>query len=364
MILFQILAGLLLGFIAYYGIIKRQDDPATRFLVGYGFIIPAILYLPFPFMETFEIQALSLRLGLIAGPLTVSLKCSEAIYGFTPEHAKRSVRDFMMHMSFIQYPLVDPKTGERIPTSLASIKKGLKSYVVHSMINGVIYSLLIPSNFLPLPTSRPDTDIFIATEMNMILNTLLAATMISFSLVFSMNGVSSIIQLVGGFQTEDSVNNPIFGSSSPSDFWGNRWNMVIHRGLKQGVYKPVRMVTGSRNAATMAAFAVSGIAHEYVWAVMFYTTSQEEDKYVPPFGKSLLFFGWNGVLLVIEHWIGRERWNELVKPYPRVCVSLLVVLAALPVGHLFTGDFRRGGYFTSLVTAWPMLVVTQKTEIQ
>jgi len=363
MVLFQIAVGFLLGFITYHGIIQRQDEH-TKYLLGYGIIIPAILYLPFPFIEFFDIQALALRLGLIAGPLTVTLRCLEAMYGFTPKHAARSLWDYMIHMSFIQYPRVDPKTGRRVPTSLSSIGHGIRTYIKHSMINGVIYSFLIPSNFLPLATSQPDTNIFIATEANQILNTLLAATMISFSLVFSMNGISSIVQLFGGFQTENSVDNPIFGSSSPSDFWGNRWNKVIHRGLKQGVYKPVRMATDSRNLATMAAFVASGIAHEYVWVVMFFRSSHEGDKYVPPFGKSMLFFGWNGVLLVVEHWIGRERWHDLIKPYPRFLVSLMVVLSALPVGHLFTGDFRHGGYFTSLVTAWPMLVFERKTQSQ
>jgi hypothetical protein len=175
--------------------------------------------------------------------------------------------------------------------------------------------------------------------------------MVSWSLVFSMNGV------VGGFQTEDVVNNPMFGSTSPSDFWGNRWNKLIHRGLKQGVYKPVRAETGSRNLATMATFLASGLAHEYTWAVMFYPSSHEQEKCMAPFGKTLLFFGWNGILLILEHWLGRNRWNAIVKPMPRILVSLLVVMTALPVGHLFTGDFRFGGYFDSLVTAWPMVVV-------
>jgi hypothetical protein len=357
---FQIFVAILLSIITYYGVIQKQPNDATKYLVGYGFVIPAILYLPFPLIEFLGIQALALRLGLIAGPLTVTLKCLEAMYGFTPDYATRSVKDFIYHMSFIQYPRMDPKTGDRVSTSLSSILKGLGDYIKHSIMNGVIYSILISCNFAPLPTLRPDTDTFIATEMNQILNTLLAATMISFSLVFSMNGVGAIVQMIGGFQAEKAVDNPIFASSSPSDFWGNRWNMVIHRGLKQGVYKPVRMATGSRNAATMAAFVASGLAHEYVWAVMFLRSSHEIDKYVPPFGKSLLFFGWNGVLLVIEHWIGRERWNELIKPYPRFLVSMVVVLAALPVGHLFTGDFRQGGYFTSLVTAWPMVIVKEK----
>ena len=348
-----------MGAIAYYGIIQAQSV-STKYLVGYGVIIPVMLYLPFPFIEFFDVRAVYLRLGLITAPLPVTLKCLEAMYGFTPDYVTRSLRDFVIHCGFIQYARVDSKTKRRIPSTLASIVDGVTNYIKHSLINRVLFSILMPCAFMPFSTSRPDTDISIATDINQLLNNLLAATMVSFSLVYSMNGVASLIQLLGGFQTEPAVDNPIFGSSSPSDFWGNRWNAIIHRGLKQGIYKPVRMTTGSRNVATMAAFLASGVAHEYTWAVMFYQSSHEEDRYTPPFGKTMLFFGWNGIVLVFEHWIGRERWDAMVKPMPRLLVSLFVVMAALPVGHLFTGDFRHGGYFDSLVTAWPMVLVERQ----
>ena len=109
----------------------------------------------------------------------------------------------------------------------------------------------------------------------------------------------------------------------------------------------------------MATFVASGITHEYTWAVMFYASSHhKENMLLHAFDQTMLFFGWNGILLVLEHCIGRNRWNAAVKPVPRILVALLVVMTALPVGHLFTGDFRHGGYFDSLVTLWPMVVVT------
>ena len=318
-------------------------------------IIPIVLYFPFPVIEFLDIRALSLRLGLIAAPLPIFLKCLEAIYGFAPDAATRSHKDYMVHMAYIHYPLLDPKTKNPVPATFSSVQQGITTFIKHCVANGVIYSILLPCSFAPFPMVRPDTDIFVAMEANQLLNNLIAATMVSLSLVFSMNGVAGIVQLIGGFQVEPVVDNPMFGSSSPSDFWGARWNKLIHRGLKQGVYKPVIKATGSRNAATLSSFLVSGALHEYVWIVMFYQSSHEQDKYVPLFGKSLLFFGWNGILLTAEHLIGRERWDKVVQPIPRMFVSLVVVMMALPVGHLFTGDFRQGGYFDSLATAWPVL---------
>jgi len=79
--------------------------------------------------------------------------------------------------------------------------------------------------------------------------------------------------------------NPVFESSSPSDFWGRRWNLVgetffhfifqfhsvcltiifleVHGVLKRGVHKPVR-AKYSRLTATVATFFASGIFHEWV----------------------------------------------------------------------------------------------------
>ena len=54
---------------------------------------------------------------------------------------------------------------------------------------------------------------------------------------------------------------------SPADFW-RRWNRPMHRWLLENIYKPLG---GRRNPhlAVLAAFAVSGLLHEYLFAVTF-----------------------------------------------------------------------------------------------
>jgi hypothetical protein len=71
----------------------------------------------------------------------------------------------------------------------------------------------------------------------------------------------------------------------------------------------------------------------------------------------MLFFGWNGLLLILDYAIGEKLWNDLVKMCPEPLLTLVVILMALPVGHLFTGDMIVGGYFHSLQLAFPMIVV-------
>eukprot|EP00546_Thalassionema_frauenfeldii_P012146 CAMPEP_0178918672 /NCGR_PEP_ID=MMETSP0786-20121207/13954_1 /TAXON_ID=186022 /ORGANISM="Thalassionema frauenfeldii, Strain CCMP 1798" /LENGTH=58 /DNA_ID=CAMNT_0020592403 /DNA_START=719 /DNA_END=892 /DNA_ORIENTATION=+ len=56
--------------------------------------------------------------------------------------------------------------------------------------------------------------------------------------------------------------NPLFTSRSPSDFWGRRWNLLVHSLLKGGIFKPVRKYFSS-TVATVAAFLASGALHEW-----------------------------------------------------------------------------------------------------
>lgn len=126
----------------------------------------------------------------------------------------------------------------------------------------------------------------------------------------------------------------------------------------------MRSWTNSRSIATVATFLASGLIHEYVWLVLFYQNVHQDVIHTPPFGKSMLFFGWNGLLLVLEYTVGEKWWNSLISNVPRPFVTLLVVLMALPVGHLFTGDMIVGGYFQTLQLALPLLVVTSKGSQQ
>jgi len=59
----------------------------------------------------------------------------------------------------------------------------------------------------------------------------------------------------------------VLWARSPADFW-RRWNRPMHRWLLENIYKPIG---GRRNpqVAALATFAVSGLLHEYLFAVTF-----------------------------------------------------------------------------------------------
>jgi hypothetical protein len=194
-----------------------------------------------------------------------------------------------------------------------------------------------------------------------LLNNLFVAFLVSASLSQSSLGVSLVYNLLYGFQTYEVVLNPMLKSRSPSDFWGRRWNVLVHKGLKNGVYKPTRKNTSSKMWAVLATFVVSGIIHEYVNYVMF--TGQgnggdliQRSSYRFTW-KQMLFFGWNGILILLEYSIGHWaifRWMS--KRLPQIVVTALVLCCALPLAHLFTGDWIKNGYFDAVYLAEPIVV--------
>ena len=153
----------------------------------------------------------------------------------------------------------------------------------------------------------------------------------------------------------------MFKSTSPSEFWGKRWNTLVHLGLKHGVYKPTRRHTSSKTLAALAAFAISGLIHEYVNFVMF---GNDRGEYQFTY-KQMIFFGWNAVLIALEYSCGKWRIFQWMSQHlPQFVITALVLTCALPLAHLFTGDWVKHGYFDAVYLAEPILVCNVVTFYQ
>jgi hypothetical protein len=110
----------------------------------------------------------------------------------------------------------------------------------------------------------------------------------------------------------------------------------------------------STTVAILAAFVVSGLMHDYAWAVLFVSTSHDYDAkgtcvgrcWYPLFGKQTVFFLWCGLVMLLEKSVGKLRPVQwIVHNLPTVVVSTLVVQSVLPFAHWFCGDWIVGQYF-------------------
>lgn len=309
-------------------------------------------------------------MGLVCLPSIMTFRCLECLFGFTPtwvlvgtKNASRSgsLWLYVQRNGFILWPKLDSSGNRLLPASLDSMWTEIKGYLLNLVIGAMAHSFMAPFNYAPFLSGQEATGIFVTYSIFQLGNNFLTAVLVGHSLSLSMNGISLLMQTIGGCQTEAVTNQPLFASKSPSDFWSNRWNKLIHTGIKQGVYKPVRFYSGSNDLAVLVSFAVSGLFHEYVWLLLFRCNSHEDEN-VPRllrFGKSMLFFGWNGSLVLMEYAIGRERWENFVRKYPKPLVTFAVVMMVLPVSHLFTGDMVAGGYFAHVKLYFPLFQIVQ-----
>lgn len=369
------------GVLIYYTMVANQKQskgqPTTQaLLVGYGFVIPFSFWLPFYIIDTLDMRNGVFRLAFCCIPMTITLRCLEAMYGFLPSLHQGSLWNYLLSIGFVVRPTYDAN-GQTKPITIASFLYLVWNFVRHLSIFTFMYNIFSPTAFgvFPFETSVVANEVWLSFDLPHIYNTFIQATMMNRTLALSMGGAAALASLLAGVDMDTEVTkNPMFESTSPSDFWGRRWNNLIHVGLKQGVYKPVRWHTGSASLASLAAFVASGIYHEYVWQLIFFwTTAQLAEGYEEGsdccrscycnawVGKQFVFFGWNGVLIVLEYLVGDQvgKWTQRV---PSFLKSHLVVLLSLPVGHLFTADVTEGGYFYHLQHLTPLLVFQNATE--
>jgi hypothetical protein len=144
-----------------------------------------------------------------------------------------------------------------------------------------------------------------------------------------------------GFYTKPIFLNPLLQSRSTSEFWGTRWNQMISRFLRHGIYLPARKCMPSW-AAVALAFGFSGLLHDYSWAIIFYpdetcTTLADGTCFRPLLGKLTAFFLYCGFCMLLERPLG--PYLGFMKGWPNPVVAQLVVLTALPVSHWYSGDW-------------------------
>eukprot|EP00913_Durusdinium_trenchii_P002322 g2144.t1 len=164
-----------------------------------------------------------------------------------------------------------------------------------------------------------------------------------------------------GLDTQVTMRAPLSQSTSIRDFWGRRWNLIIHGLMKRCFFMPfqnagpgrarerrdrqqrmalalftvgVRPQTFSgpmrKNLAGLLSFAMSGLFHEYMWLTL-HVARPESSRYVA--GKVLSFFLVQYLSTAFEVLLGKTRLGQLAAP--AVLRTVLTTLCILPFGPLF-----------------------------
>jgi hypothetical protein len=326
--------------------------------MGFGFICPILLYLPFYLIYFLDLRNTAFKLTSATAPVLLVFRCFEAMFGTVPAFANESLGSFVLfNISPTQFEF-DAKTKKPVLASRSDLaRKAIRCSVVF-LQTMVFFSVLIPYNYqiFPKETIHSPPDLFYWGNL---CNNYSVAYLNSLCLEVGSMQVGLMASLLSGISTVDLNDNPLTKSTSMSDFGGNRWNKVISSGLKHGIFKPLRLLSFSRPTAALATFAASGLLHEYILTVMSVTKDQKEIPLLN-YGSHLAFFLWNGTVLVMEHLLKGHAfvtWIQKHLPAPPAPIrTALVILTVLPVAMLFTDAYIDNGFYSNFAMGFPRMI--------
>lgn len=162
-------------------------------------------------------------------------------------------------------------------------------------------------------------------------------------------------------------NSPMSQSSSPSDFWGNRWDRPVASGLKRGAFMPLRKFGCHRHVAAILTFVSSGFIHEYMLLLMTRRrgaryNNPRNGPYQPALGNQFVFFAWNGIVLLLERAaVDQPMIKWMKRTLPKPIRTALVLLTVLPVAHLFTDEYVNSSFYGDAAFAFPRISFARTT---
>jgi hypothetical protein len=166
----------------YYGIViqntKASAGSSQGYLVGYGLVIPLALWLPFQAIDWLDIRNVGFRLGCGSLPMTVTLRCLEAMHGVVAPAAKQSLRDYVVSVGFILRPMFD-RRGQTIPLTRKIFVQTMLKHFVWLGIFTLLFHVAWPSGFYPFATAVEANDVLVSFEVGHLYNTFVQAGKLS-----------------------------------------------------------------------------------------------------------------------------------------------------------------------------------------
>jgi hypothetical protein len=353
----------ILAAIVIYTFIVKQSGSTSAYLIGYGIVCPLLVYIPFRIIEVLDLRNIAFMMcASLAMPSLLFFRCLEAMHQTLPSFAKQSLGQFILYYaSSLQFNF-DPKTEMPVPLTRKQVQARVGSFASLFLQTALLYSLLIPNKYVLFPRReiRSLTDLFYWGNL---LNSYLMAYLTGIALESGATGLGLMTSLISGMSTMEINHSPLTRSTSPSDFWGQRWDRIISSGLRRGVFRPVRQWGFSRPFAVLATFCASGILHEYVLVIMAIrghrhnTEDGDDEPYAPAFGKQFCFFAWNAVVILLEHAVkGHSSIQWMQDNFPAPVRTALVLLTVLPIAFLFTDEYVACGFYSDISMGFPKVV--------
>ena len=351
---------MLFAVVVYEFVIKGRGSTRS-FLVGFGVVIPLALYTPFFLLEELHLENKAVKLSLATLPTVVVFRTLGAMFK-TPSHicVEVTLANFVTYYSTLMSFDWSTKTLSRRKITPGELGQAVLNLVFGFLRMSLFLSIMTHLDFTPFDSPVVLDDYHWSWDLlhpGHLANSYLLAllTYAYLCLGFEMTAFS---EQAKGYYTEPIFLNPILQSRSVREFWGQRWNLVIHRLLKHGVLRPARQYVSTTMAIGLA-FFVSGLLHDFTWAIVFYPHSTDTCRtcdvcpatcFTPKPFKVTAFFLYCGLCMLLERQVV-AKYTTFTQALPTILVAQLVLLTGLPVAHWYTGDWLVGGMFRDFSTA-------------
>uniref|UniRef100_A0A7S4AXF0 Wax synthase domain-containing protein n=1 Tax=Pseudo-nitzschia australis TaxID=44445 RepID=A0A7S4AXF0_9STRA len=389
---------------------SSNPSPCYSYLIGYGLVCPILLLAPFYIVtHCVELKNVALIICLCGGlPTLLLLRVVEAIHGLVPpafllvdddvtKMAETHVQEgnhgdnqkkasgrgkqkenyngfkrFILYYAATLQVKIDQKTNQPVRFTRQIMISQLRSFFSIFLQTSILYSLLQPFDYAIAPSRRPIQNLADLYYWGNIVNAFAMASLTSLLLNGGASGLGLMTSFCSGLTMENFSASPLTQSSSPSDFWGNRWDRPVASALRRGAYRPLLQAGYSRLFAAMVTFSISGLIHEYILLLVAQRkgtpknnehnlhSEDDDESYQPKFGNQFLFFVWNGIALCLERLFMNTQQGRLFSKWTRSHVpkpirTALVLLTVLPIAHLFTDEYVKGLFYDDAAHGFPRI---------
>lgn len=295
-------------------------------------ILPCIAIAPLVFLAIHgPLRSLMSQFSISFVSVLGFFKWIELICGTCPKGADKSAKNFTLYYASPAEVLFDAE-GEPQTVPSGRIMELIQSLVPHLVVFVITCSLGYSTAFTPFLAQGTDGMNMPFLGFPVALPAVYLQTVMAYSMLACTTLFHRLVLAFAGFDTVPAMRHPLLLSKSIKEFWGRRWNMVIHNLMWRSFFKPLAARGGLkyRHAGAFLAFVMSGLFHEYMWLI---TNWFHMDTYTV--GLPLLFFLIQFVLTAIESilaktWLGLQV-ARLPGPVRTICTTFVV----LPFGPIF-----------------------------
>ena len=289
------------------------------------------------------------------------------MYGCVPSYLTTSLGAYARYCGSPMILQYNQKEKKYIKATWLDFANHIKWFVIYLFTVGTIQSFALPSHYQPFGSFEDQAwhDPSRIVHPAQIGNNLVTGILLQTTIAMACEGLIVATVLLTGYKCETVMENPIFGATSPSEFWGKRWNRVVHSKLKRGVYIPLRKHAVPRALAAGGAFLCSGLVHEWLLTFVLRPLPSELGPdgscesplcCITPLGGATSFFLWNTIIIMLEYAIGGSKLvAQFVKAVPTPLRTVMLVMLALPIAHWFSEPYVMSNFFKHSELSLPLI---------